>query len=263
MKYIDAEKLIAEIERLQKRAEDLEELSLTVGERSYWSGESGVLALLTQFINSLQQEQPEGMHFTPLMRLINKIPSENWNGAVNNYAKKLRDCLIKEGYRKDAEVLQGYISYMNGNNVPMAIMDEREQPEQTCKTCGFYENNCPFIRGKLIPYPNKVCKDYTYSAMKEQEQPEVVKVFSRPFLPSNLDEAANDYCSAYYDWDNEGERKEVVRTFKSGAEWMAGQFQKIDGSLDDWYETNGVEYCHGISTDESFEVPEGFYIRKK
>ena len=56
--------------------------------------------------------------------------------------------------------------------------------------------------------------------------------------------------------------KSAVCFFK-GAEWMAGQFQKIDGSLVDWYETNGVEYCHGISTNESFEVPEGFYIRKK
>lgn len=45
---------------------------------------------------------------------------------------------------------------------------QQEQPEPTCKTCGFYENNCPFTRGKLIPYPNKVCKDYTYSAMKVQ-----------------------------------------------------------------------------------------------
>lgn len=50
---------------------------------------------------------------------------------------------------------------------------QQEQPAPTCKSCGFYENNCPFIRGKLIPYPNKVCKDYTYSVMKEQEQPEV------------------------------------------------------------------------------------------
>ena len=80
-------------------------------------------------IDELQQEQPEGLHFTPLNRLIQKIPSENWNYTVNNYAKKLRDCLIKEGYRKDAEVLQGYISYMNGNNVPMATMDEQEQPQ--------------------------------------------------------------------------------------------------------------------------------------
>lgn len=80
------------------------------------------------FGKPLQQEQPEELHFTPLYRLIQKIPSENWNDTVNNYAKKLRDCLIKEGYRKDAEVLQGYISYMNGNNVPMATMDEQEQP---------------------------------------------------------------------------------------------------------------------------------------
>ena len=49
---------------------------------------------------------------------------------------------------------------------------QQEQPaEKTCKDCGFYENNCPYIRGKFIPYPSKVCKDYTYSAIKEQEQP--------------------------------------------------------------------------------------------
>lgn len=37
------------------------------------------------------------------------------------------------------------------------------EEEPTCKTCGFYENNCPFIRGKFIVYPSRVCKDYTYS----------------------------------------------------------------------------------------------------
>ena len=84
----------------------------------------------SSFIKAInQQEQPEGLHFTPLNRLIQKIPSENWNDTVNNYAKKLRDCLIKEGYRKDAEILQGYISYMNGYNVPMATMDGQEQPQ--------------------------------------------------------------------------------------------------------------------------------------
>lgn len=76
-----------------------------------------------------RQEQPDGLHFTPLNRLIQKIPSENWNDTVNNYAKKLCDCLTKEGYLKDAAVLQGYISYMNGNNVPVATMDEQEKPE--------------------------------------------------------------------------------------------------------------------------------------
>ena len=98
----------------------------------------------------LQQEQSEGLHFIPLNRLIQKIPSENWNDTVNNYAKKLCDCLIKEGYLKDADVLQGYISYMNGNNVPMATMDEQEQPEciygrtleEREKSCGFCSALC-------------------------------------------------------------------------------------------------------------------------
>ena len=56
---------------------------------------------------------------------------------------------------------------------------QQEQPESTCKTCGFYENNCPFIRGKLIPYPNKVCKDYTYSVMKEQPKVDLEKEIIR------------------------------------------------------------------------------------
>ena len=59
MKYIDADKLIVEIERLQKRAEHYEEISLTDGERSYWSGENGALELLATFITSFHQEQPE------------------------------------------------------------------------------------------------------------------------------------------------------------------------------------------------------------
>jgi hypothetical protein len=58
-------------------------------------------------------------------------------------------------------------------HMKMMVLDiidslQQEQPEATCKTCGFYENDCPFTRGKLMVYPNKVCKDYTCSAMKEQ-----------------------------------------------------------------------------------------------
>lgn len=55
---------------------------------------------------------------------------------------------------------------------------------------------------------------------------DIIQQAEQPSLPEGLEEAANDYCSAYYDWDDEGERKEVVRTFKAGAEWLAGQFEK-------------------------------------
>ena len=100
----------------------------------------------------------------------------------------------------------------------------------------------------------------------------------QPSLPSNLDEAAykkeRDIFESL-DKHDVGEEKNrvlfglleleaIASTFSHfGAEWMAGQFKKIEDKLVDWYETNGVDYCHGISTNESFEVPEGFYIRKK
>ena len=117
-KYIDAEKLIAEIDGM-----------LSACTKQTHTGVYNTCHRIKGIIASLQQEQPEGLHFTPLNRLIQKIPSEKWNDSTNNYAKKLRDCLIKEGYLKDANVLQGYISYMNGNNFPMATMDEKEQPD--------------------------------------------------------------------------------------------------------------------------------------
>ena len=93
-----------------------------------------------------------------------------------------------------------------------------------------------------------------------------IEALSKPYLPSNLDEAANNYgvdIRLGYPRVMDETDRYIYNAFKAGAEWMAGQFQKIDGSLVDWYETNGVEYCHGISTNDAFEVPEGFYIRKK
>ena len=87
-----------------------------------------------------------------------------------------------------------------------------------------------------------------------------------PEPPSNLDEAANNYgidIRLGYPRVMDETDKYIFNAFKAGAEWMAGQFQKIEGKLVDWYETNGVDYCCGISTDEAFEVPEGFYIKKK
>ena len=36
-----------------------------------------------------------------------------------------------------------------------------EARKPTRKTCSLFENYCPFVRGKFIPYPSKGCKDYT------------------------------------------------------------------------------------------------------
>ena len=109
-----------------------------------------------------------------------------------------------------------------------------------------------------------------------EEHPRIIEamrvamnILSRTSLPSNLDEAAEEWCKS----NNKGialcaDKKshylaDGTEAFKAGAKWMAEQFQKIEGELVDWYETKGVDYCCGIKTDESFEIPEGFYIRKK
>ena len=80
---------------------------------------------------------------------------------------------VNQGISNVLTEILSIITSLRREQSPIADASKMEQPEATCKTCGFYENNCPFIRGKLIPYPNKVCKDYNYSAVKEQEQREV------------------------------------------------------------------------------------------
>ena len=86
-----------------------------------------------------------------------------------------------------------------------------------------------------------------------------------PSLPSSLDEAAEEYMKKarkrLFDNSPIGRADDA---FKAGAEWMAGQFQKIEGELVDWYSTSdGKDYCCAVKSHDALEVPEGFYIRKK
>ena len=100
------------------------------GGRNALYNENGICEC--NMFESLEKEQ-EGLLFTPLGRLIQKLP---WNDSTNSYAKKLVDCLVREGYIKDAQIVQGIVSYKNGNNVPMATMDEvhiQFNDEQTFK----------------------------------------------------------------------------------------------------------------------------------
>ena len=87
----------------------------------------------------------------------------------------------------------------------------------------------------------------------------------QPSLPSDIDEAAEKNFETMEVLEHENIFEETHnKIFKAGAEWMAGQFQKIEGDLVDWYSTSdGKDYCCGVKTIDAFEVPEGFYIRKK
>lgn len=88
----------------------------------------------------------------------------------------------------------------------------------------------------------------------------------QPSLSSGLDEAAEEFYKEIecYPPSLPLYNKHVRNAFKAGAKWMAVQFQKIEGDLVDWYSTSdGKDYCCGVKTIDAFEVPEGFYIRKK
>ena len=87
----------------------------------------------------------------------------------------------------------------------------------------------------------------------------------QPSFPSNLYEAAEKNFETMEVLEHENIFEETLRKiFKAGAEWMAGQFQKIEGEPVDWYSTSdGKDYCCGVKTQDAFEVPEGFYIKKK
>ena len=105
---------------------------------------------------------------------------------------------------------------------------------------------------------------HEYTGNVEPQEDDIVKKYVQPSLSANLDDVKLD-ISDIVDCGYKGIAEFFYnRGKRAGAEWMAGQFQKIEGNLVDWYSTSdGKDYCCGVKTDGAFEVPEGFYIRKK
>ena len=89
-------------------------------------------------------------------------------------------------------------------------------------------------------------------------------LLSESQIHSNIDEAAEKNFETMEVLEHENIFEETHnKIFKAGAEWNDRKYHKIEGKLVDWYETKGIDYCCGIRTEDSFEVPDGFYIKKK
>lgn len=150
--HIDIDKLIAEIERYKNAAIDAYN---PLGEDAdFWYGKVVAYEDLKALIASLQKEQPMP-DSTKLIKL--------WHEDKE---------MLKEKDFRDDQWRLAFNAFLCGFGRGIAVKQKQTVEEPTCKTCGFYENNCPFIRDKFIPYPSRVCKDYTYSVMKAQEKSE-------------------------------------------------------------------------------------------
>jgi len=94
-------------------------------------------------------------------------------------------------------------------------------------------------RDKAILVLNSLSTWLGYERPITEEIVEAIKTISKHYLPSNLDEAAEDMLDdAAYDWvmGNFGNPKESLfdfdcKCFKAGAEWMAGQGEVFDGFI--------------------------------
>ena len=106
------------------------------------------------------------------------------------------------------------------------------------------------------------------SSIKHWFKPEFDAHFSKPSLPSNLDEAAEKATREYV--YNEGgpfpgtTGVSFINGFKAGAEWKDEQFQNIESvkPLDWWMDKDGNEHCHGYESDEVLPWPAEVYVKQ-
>lgn len=125
----------------------------------------------------------------------------------------------------------------------------------------------------------KAFRSYTIWALMEKfttdELQEMIDaIVSTPSLPSDLDEAAEEY--AYNNWEDndyhtgasEGLPFDAIghteKCFKAGAGWMAGKFVLVGGEPTGWFRANdGSEYATGLDLEYPIKLPVDFYVRKK
>ena len=76
-----------------------------------------------KWIAWLEKQGEKEFTFKSIPRLLEMIEPTD---RAKSYCQKLIDSLVKEGYSTDAKVVGECLKQMNGEDVPMAIMDEKK-----------------------------------------------------------------------------------------------------------------------------------------
>jgi len=79
-------------------------------------------------ISSENQSKQKEYTFKSLPRLLEMIEPSS---RAKAYCQKLIDTLIEEGYSTDAKIVGECLKQMNGEDVPMAVMDENKGEQKT------------------------------------------------------------------------------------------------------------------------------------
>ena len=106
----------SEDEKIRQRIIKLIKKSNEVGGYTLWEADE-MLAWLEK------QSEPKEYTFKSLPRLLDMIEPTN---KAKAYCRKLIDTLVKEGYATDAKIVGECLKQMNGEDVPMAVMDEQK-----------------------------------------------------------------------------------------------------------------------------------------
>ena len=208
MKYIDAEKLKSEIEKHIKEVKEAgNRLHPNLG---FFDAKLSGIYDVMDIIDTLEDETSyDTQQYTPRPSVsIEDVARVQFASHAKVFDKKRKAVLDWEQFKDVVGIFYGF-----GKKDSLS----EEPEEKTCKTCGFYENNCPFIRDKFIPYPNKVCKDYTFSILKAEQEP----------VSDDLEEAAENYIAPIE--NEEGldvinfSGRDIMDAFKAGAEWQKEQ----------------------------------------
>ena len=72
----------------------------------------------------------DGLYFTPMIRLLEIIPTSEWSSRATAYANRLADAMEKYGYNADAKLVRNHIAMRNGENVAMATMDDKDRIDE-------------------------------------------------------------------------------------------------------------------------------------
>ena len=79
-------------------------------------------------MKDIKQVKPKEYTFKSLPRLLDMIEPTN---KAKEYCQKLIDTLAKEGYTTDAKIVGECLKKMNGEDIPMAIMDEKHGEQKS------------------------------------------------------------------------------------------------------------------------------------